>query len=76
MIDFTKLVLDQYGILYTYADYDLAKNRTEQNTALYCIKGHSEPIVTGLLIGTKKCRKPGVVILCKAACDWLIIKMN
>ena len=29
--------------------------------------------MTGLLIGAKK---PGVVILCKAACDWLIIVMN
>ena len=38
--------------------------------------GHSEPIVTGLLIGAKKGRKPGVVILCKATYDWLIIKMN
>ena len=39
-------------------------------------KGHSEPIVTGLLIGEKSVGKPGVVILCKATCDWLIIKMN
>ena len=26
-----------------------------------------------LLVGAKK---PGVVILCKATCDWLIIKIN
>ena len=32
--------------------------------------------MTGLLIGAKKCRKPGVVILCKVTSDWLIIKMN
>ena len=24
----------------------------------------------------KRIGKPGVVILCKATCDWLIIKMN
>ena len=41
-------------------------------------EGHSEPIVTGVLIDAKKksVGKSGVVILCKAACDWLIIKMN
>ena len=37
--------------------------------------GHREPIVPGLLIGAKKCREARA-ILCKATCDWLIIKMN
>ena len=35
--------------------------------------GHREQIVTGLQIGAKNVGKPGVVILCKATCDWLII---
>ena len=36
--------------------------------------GYMEPIVSGHLIGAKMTGKPGVVISCMVACDWLIIK--
>ena len=40
------------------------------------LEGHREPTVTGLLIGAKRVGKPGEAILCKATCDWLMIKIN